>query len=481
MEALADPLCIIFNKSFNSGIIPQDWRNANITPIFKKGSKADPGNYRPISLTSIICKIMESIVKDRVVEHLERHYLINSSQHGFMKRKSCLTNLLEFFETVTKEFDKGSPFDIIYLDLAKAFDKVPHKQLIQKLEAYGISGQTLNWIENWLSDRKQRVVLNGDHSDWKKVLSGVPQGSVLGPLLFVIFIDDIDSAADLISIINKFADDTKLGQVILSDKDRETLQNCLNDICKWANDWGMTFNIGKCHVVHVGRTNPKYTYHMNGMKLEVSEHERDLGVKIHCSLKPSKQCSEAAHRANTVLGQISRSFHYRDRFVFVNLYKQYVRPHLEYCAPAWAPWTVTDINCIEKVQERAVRMISGLRSKNYYERLKELNLQTLKDRRIRADMIQTFKIQKGIDNVPKTTWFSNINQTRVTRLTYETENLQPVYARTDVRRNFFSVRSVNLWNKLPTELKHSDKIGNFKKNYDQYICRGFTEVTNQFT
>ena len=222
---LSVPLTMIYNRSMTSGDVPEDWRVANVVPIFKKGAKNLPENYRSVSLTSIPCKIMESIIKDKVMDHLICNQLIKYTQHGFMPNRSCATNLLEFLEIVTKEFDEGHPLDIIYLDFSKAFDKVPHLRLIEKLKAHSIHGKTLKWILNWLSDRKQQTSVNGIYSEWNNVESGVPQGSVLGPLAFIVFIDDLDAVALFIDIIRKFADDTKLAKSILSDHDRQLLYN----------------------------------------------------------------------------------------------------------------------------------------------------------------------------------------------------------------------------------------------------------------
>ena len=403
---LTPVLAKIFRRSLQHGEVPDDWKSANVTPIFKKGSKADPGNYRPVSLTSVCCKMLESILRDSMMDHLTRNGLLNESQHGFMPGRSCCTNLLEFLETVTKVIDAGKPFDVVFLDFAKAFDKVPRERLLEKLRAHGIRGRTLLWIRTWLTGRRQRVVLNGKNSDWAEVLSGVPQGSVLGTILFLVYINDIDMVVTFIELLKKFADDTKLGQTAATAEDREKLQRALDKLCEWVELWGMEFNIKKCKVMHLGHNNTKQVYTMKGQQLEVTEEERDIGVTMSKNLKPSAQCAKAARTAQTVLAQISRAFHFRDRHIFVRLYVQYVRPHLEFAGPAWSPWLEADKEVLEKIQRRAVGMVSGNRADTYEERLRELGLTTLEERRHQADIIQTFKILHKKDSVRGETWFT---------------------------------------------------------------------------
>ena len=463
-EVLSYPLSLIFEKSMNTGIVPQDWKLANVTPIFKKGSKSLPENYRPVSLTSICCKLMETVIRDQINDHLTINYLIKPSQHGFMKNKSVTTNLLEFLEKITSITDEGLSADIIYLDFSKAFDKVPIQRLIEKIRAHGIRGNILQWFQEWLSNRKQRTVLNGSCSEWIDVVSGVPQGSVLGPLAFVLFINDIDDEATLITILKKFADDTKLGHQILSLEDCQTLQNCLNKLTDWATKWCMEFNVKKCRVLHVGRCNPEFSYKIYDQVLETADRERDIGVLIDHKLKPSLQCAEAARRANAILTQITKAFLYRDRFTFLRLYIQFVRCHLEFAVPAWSPWNVCDIELLERVQIRAINQISGLQGKTYKEKLSELHLKSLEERRVHLDLIQTYKILKGIDDVEMVTWFQRVgSQTqRLTRNTAYPDNLVQKRSRTDPRQHFFSNRVVKYWNALPTDIKNAKSLPGFK-------------------
>ena len=428
---------------------------------------------------------MESIIRDAIVEHLTVNKLLVPSQHGFMKSKSCLTNLLEYLEVLNKLVDEGNNVDIVYCDFAKAFDKVPVMRLLVKMEAHGITERVLEWVKKWLSGRKQRVVLNGKSSNWSDVTSGVPQGSCLGPTLFLIFINDIDNAMDTTTaIISKFADDTKAGRVVENDNDRDKLQQEINNLMAWTDKWQMQFNAGKCSVMHFGKSNPNFSYTMGGhapagVVLRASVEEKDVGVIVHNSLKPSPMCAKAANKANQVLGQMARAIHFRDKDVWVKLYKTYVRCHLEYSIQAWCPHTQADKDLLEKVQRRAIRMVSGLEGRSYEDRLVECGLTTLEDRRQRGDMIEVFKILKGIEDVDKSSWFTMANegaqQNNLLCNTRDSEDQLKVIKprwRYDQRKHWFSVRVCDSWNSLPYSIRDAKSLNSFKNSYDAWYKEG---------
>ena len=463
-KELSAPLVHIFKASLSSGNIPRDWKTATVVPIHKKGPKGDPGNYRPISLTSIPGKLMESVLKDAILSHLVDNKQIKDSQHGFMPGRSCTTNLVIFMDKVTEAVDKGTPVDIFYLDFSKAFDKVPHNKLMVKLEQRGITGDVLKWICNWLSNRTQQVKVGQERSREGPVTSGVPQGSVLGPQLFTVYIDDVDDEAERIDMLMKFADDTKGMKEIRGPEDRDALQATLDKLWEWAERWGMSFNLDKCKIMHVGHGNPNYEYTMGGQKLKIVEEEKDVGITVHRSLKSTKHCQKAAGMANAVLTQLSRNFHYRDRNIFKKLYVQFVRPHVEFASPAWSQWSMADINLLEKVQSRAVNMVSGLKGETYEEKCRELQLDTLEQRRKNQDLAQAYKIMSGKDKVNPDLLFNKVpvRLGAATRGAADPANISSKRARLDVRKYSYSVRITDPWNRLDTDTKMAPSINHFK-------------------
>ena len=462
---ISKTLAVLFNKSLALGEVPSDWKRANVTPIFKKGDKSQPGNYRPISLTSVVGKLMETIIRDSIVKFLEDNDIMNDSQHGFYNKRSCLTNLLDFFHYVFDVYDESRAVDLVYLDFQKAFDKVPHKRLLSKVMSHGISGNIHGWLKDWLSERKQRVVINGFSSSWLDVKSGVPQGSVLGPVLFLIYVNDIDDG--LKCKVSKFADDTKIACKVTTKRERKALQSDLDQLTRWASRWQMKFNVEKCKVLHIGSNNNQFQYSMNGQQLSTVNEEKDLGVLVTNDLKPSQHCSQVVKTANKLVGFIGRVFENKSEKVILKLYNSLVRPHLEYCVQFWSPYYRKDIEKLERVQRRVTKMIPRLRNKPYEERLKELNLFMLSKRRMRGDLIEVFKIFKGFDNINPENYFT-VNQTHVTR---RQNNFKIVGKRftSNEAKHFFFNRVVNVWNSLPSSVADCETVCTFKNRLDKFL------------
>lgn len=279
---IAPVLQIIFMQSLNTGQVPEDWRTADICAIFKKGERSDPANYRPVSLTSVSCKILEHVIFHSIMKHLDLHNILVNFQHGFRAKHSCESQLINTVENLARSMDNRKQIDIHILDFSKAFDTVPHQRLLHKIQYYGIRGGTCNWIRNWLTQRTQRVVIDGDGSEKVKVRSGVPQGTVLGPLMFLLYINDIGDG--LSCNIKLFADDCILFRTIDTTciTDATSLQADLDTVTRWSEQWQMIFNPDKCYVMSMHRSKkPIITeYTMKGKILKSVKHHPYLGVEL---------------------------------------------------------------------------------------------------------------------------------------------------------------------------------------------------------
>ena len=455
-SSICKPLTIIYRKSLEEGKLPMCWKTANISVIHKKGPKTQPNNYRPISLTSIPCKVLEKIVRQSIMDHMDNNGLFSKHQHGFRSGRSCVTQLLEVLDRWTMELDSKNKVDTIYLDFRKAFDTVPHQRLMKKLYAYGVRGEIIIWIEEFLKDRQQRVVLNGETSDWTNVTSGIPQGSVLGPILFLIYINDLPDIVR--NIVKLFADDIKLYARVNTECQRDNLQTDINNLVEWSETWQLRFNSSKCKHLHLGNESG-FTYHMEGKEIEQVHEEKDLGVIVDSKLKFQTHIASATKKANRVLGLIRRTFTNMDKQTFLCLFKSLVRPHLEYGSAVWSVIYKKEAVAIENVQRRATKILPNIRNLSYSERLLYLGLPSLQYRRMRADMIQVFKILNGIDSVESDNLFTS---TSAPNNRGNSRKLQKRHCRLDIRKYFFSQRIVNIWNSLSEDTVTATSVNSFK-------------------
>lgn len=461
------------------GQIPDILKTANIVPIHKGGSRGLPKNYRPIALTSHLVKVFEKVVRKRIVDYMETHKLFNPSQHGFRMGRSCLSQLIAHYDRIVELLEKGGNVDVVYIDFAKAFDKVDFGVTLKKLSELGIKGNVGRWIHCFLTKRTQTVLVNKGRSKPSEVLSGVPQGSVLGPLLFLILLGDIDKGVTR-SFLSSFADDTRVLSHILRTEDTDSFQQDLNTVYTWTEDNNMQLNGDKFECIRYGtirdlQTDIQYKS-SSGSNIEEKDHLRDLGVTMsntgqfkehihHITTEAKKQCS-----------WILRTFCSREKSLMLTLWKSLIQSRLEYCSQLWCPLQTGDIQSIEMVQRSFVRKITGCGHLNYWEQLKYLNLYSLERRRERYRIIYIWRMLEG--QVPNITSLDGKQKVRaswhprrgrecvVQRVNRNASNTvqKLVYAS-------LPVHGQQLFNTLPADLRNFTgcTVDTFKRNLDRYL------------
>ena len=451
-------LTLLLNKCVDQETIPAVWKSAVVVPIHKKGSVHLPENYRPVSLTSILCKLYETIIRDHILPYVIE--IITDQQHGFCPGKSCLSNLLETLDLANEYIAEGHCVDLFYFDFSKAFDTVSHYRLLVKLEAMGFSDNMLNIIRNFLSDRVMKVKVGDAVSKAVPVTSGVPQGSVLGPLLFLLFINDLPESMK--NEIKIFADDVKM---VVDPAQNQDVQNDLDVLCQWESVWLLRFNLEKCKLLHIGKNNPRNQYKFLGSILNTCNTEKDLGVIFNEKFNFQDHIYTSISKAKSSLSWLLRNIISRNPYEMKTAYRSLVRHNLEYCCQVWAPkarhgnWkTILDI---EAVQRTFTRVIDGMADCNYKQRLEKLNMTTLLERRMRGDMIETFKILNGFNNYGSQ-FFKQSDRTN--NLVYRTSKLS--------NTDFFSERVLQYWNKLPEHVKDKNSVNGFKNGLDKFRENG---------
>ena len=477
-EELSEPLYILWRHSLDAGDIAPLLKQAVICPIQKANSqRCHPKSYRPVSLTSHIIKVFERVMRVSIVKHLEDNDLLPKNQHGFISGRSTLSQLLHQIEQLIRAWEECKSTDTIYLDFAKAFDKVDHNILCQKLKRLGITGKVGIWIREFLTGRFQQVSANGVLSEPAPVISGVPQGTVLGPVLFIIMIDDLDS--ELIhSVASKYADDTRITAKISNSTEAENFQNELDNIIyPWGPANNMSLNGDKFEHLHIGKNlhQAKNSYKdPMGNVIKEKEHIKDLGVTISDDLTWSKHITEVVSRARVMSGWVLRTFTTRDRDPMITMWNSQVRPILDYCSPLWSPCpnNLGKIDLLENTQRTFTKNINGMEGLDYGQRLDKLNMCTVQRRQERYKIIYTYKIKEGL--VP------NISDTHGLQfLPNERHGCTcripkfPLYKNKAVvaRNNSFALTASSLWNSLPRSIRNVTgvSVDVFKRRLDAVL------------
>jgi len=459
------PLVSIFCQSFQSSVIPDMWRKAYVTPVFKKGSACDVKNYRPISLTCTCCKVMETFIKEQLLEYLLSAGLISRHQHGFLARHSTCSQLIECTNDWTIALNSRNSVDVAYIDFSKAFDTVSHPKLISKLKSFGIGGKLLAWFSDYLKNRSQVVRVGNCLSTESPVISGVPQGSVLGPILFLLFINDIvDEFGDFLGV-KLFADDVKIYVIIKDVVDTDMLQDGLNKLLAWSLKWQLILAENKCQVLHIGGRNPMRSYVVGQSTLPDCFDCVDLGVTVDSDLKFNNHISNIVNKAFQRSSLILRCFKTRDPAVLFRAFVVYVRPILEYCSQVWNPVYIGNIRKIESVQRSFTRRLFGFSKLTYEQRLSALKAESLELRRLKSDLIFLFNVFSD-----KSVIDSSILPRDTRGICTRGHSLKLVknHCVSNCRLHSFPVRCINVWNVLPSNIVESSNLAVFKHRLHDY-------------
>jgi hypothetical protein len=467
----------LFQQSVDKSSVPSDWKTANICAVFKKGDKTLCKNYRPVSLTSVTCKMLEHIIASHVMRHLDENEILNKEQHGFRRGHSCESQLINTIEEIARNVDQGSQTDIIILDFEKAFDTVAHNRLLQKLEYYGIRGNLHGWIKDWLIGRTQSVVLDGARSKEESVTSGVPQGTVLGPIMFLIYINNITDRTT--SPMKLFADDGLLFRKVNTVEDAQALQKDLDIVTSWAHAWQMRFNPIKCYVLRISRKRNNITpqYEMMGTILQEVEHHPYLGIELDNKLSWNNQIDQCTAKAHKTLNFLRRNLYSCPSEVKEMAYKTLVRPLIEYGASAWDPGQVGKIRKVEKVQRKAARFVLGQwrQTSSVTEMVERLKWQSLQERRLVRRLTLLYQAHHHLFAIaiPSYVNLSIRPSSRKHPMQY-----LAIPSRTTVYADSFWPRTIQSWNDLPEATVLKTTVEAFKNALNQDLSAGRLQVAD---
>ena len=490
-STLAKPLTMIFNTSFVTGCVPEEWKLASVVPVHKKGDKSSVENYRPISLTCLVMKVFERCIRKELLVACEG--LIDCRQHGFVSGKSCTTQMIPFTDNLALALNNKSKSDIVYFDFAKAFDSVSHDLILHKLKhLYGIDGLMLRFVKSYLQDRRQQVVIGGAVSSTLPVQSGVPQGSILGPLLFVLFINDMFSCASKDTNIALYADDTKIWRTIKCFEDHYILQGDIDRLFAWSILNKMTFHPSKCKVLSVTLQRNVldnlpfniYWYNLNEVIIDYVASHTDLGVIMTNRFLWGAHCDQLVSKASSKLGLLKRTCHFttnkRQKRAF---YLTIVRSIFDHCSVIWCPQQSTHLLKFEAIQKRAIKWINGQQFDHYsdivfHEKQKELKILPIRLKFIHNSITLFYKIVNGLVSIslPEYITVAETGTMRYTRSTapvidgLDTSTYTcSVVPNCDSFRNSFFYRTMLLWNTLPAHVRQTEKISNFKTKLTNFL------------
>ena len=454
---------IFYQASLDQGEIPDDWRKANVAPVFKKGERNKAENYRPISLTCISCKVLEHIVSSSIMNHLEDRNILSDAQHGFRKRRSCESQLILAIQDLAKGIDDKQQHDVLLLDFSKAFDVVPHSRLLYKLHFYGIQDNTHKWISAFLRDRTQQVTLEGTSSSIGKVTSGVPQGSVVGPMLFLLYINDLPECISPGTTVRLFADDCMLYRNIRSEADTIQLQEDLDALQQWEDDWLMKFNPKKCQTLHV--TNKRRpiikSYNIHGEFLEKTNTAKYLGVHLTPNLNWNHHINVVSKKANSTSAFLQRNIRSCPRNTKELCYKTLVRPNMEYACTIWDPFTQANKHKLEMVQRRYARFIYSdfRRTSSVTDMLHQLHWPTLEERRAQFKVVMMYRIVFSLIDIPP----DIVHPSATTTTRGHSHKLLVPHTRLVGFQGSFFPDTIRLWNALPQDAFSCTTLAQFKQ------------------